>query len=717
MLRQKNAFYAMTQSWCLLLLALLTSFAVSASQAEQTTGWIKDPTHPPVQLRLMLTGEQNTAKNKVESVLEVQLDSDWKTYWRSPGEGGVAPTLDWSDSHNIADVQWHWPVPNYYELLGVTTLGYQSSVAFPLTITLEDKSKPALLKANLRMATCTTICVITDYPINIEINAANLQLNEDALFLFSQGMSHTPKPSEKVALLGSYWDQENQSLSLKISNKGQWQSPNLFIDGVEVVDDYFERPTLQTEDDVLFAAFKVSNWLGEADIAGKALTITVTDDTIATEINTVVSTTPFETSMSLQSDVYRMLSMIGFAIIGGLILNIMPCVLPVLGMKLNGMLGTQDLPLNRVRRSFIASALGIMTSFMILAAGISLLKLGGHAIGWGIQFQSPWFIAFIFIVTLLFTINLFGLFEFQLPASINTWMALKGGESYAGHFLQGMFATLLATPCSAPFLGTAVAYALGSSYLELWLIFFALSLGMSAPWLTFAIKPQLVRYLPKPGAWMYKVKALFGFFMLMTTLWLASLLKPFIGSFATITLITVILISVLVWITKKHGTKIVIILLSVITLALGSGLLVGSMTAKHWASPIVDDLNWQILDSNQIPQLVSEGKTVFVDVTADWCITCKANKVGVILQDPVYQKLKQQDIVLMKGDWTTPSKKVTAFLQSHQRYGVPFNIVYGPSNPTGIPLPVVLSSDEVIAAINQASSALTPNQEGNINEQ
>ncbi len=716
MLRQKNIFHAMTLSWCLLLLTLLTSFAANASQPKQNTGWIKDPTHPPVQLRMMLTGEQNTAENKVESVLEVQLDSDWKTYWRSPGEGGVAPKLDWSESQNIADVQWHWPAPNYYQLLGVTTLGYQSSVAFPLTITLEDNSKPALFKANLRMATCTTICVITDYPIVLDIDAANLPLDEDALFLYNQGMSHSPKPSDSVELLGSYWDQANQNLSLKISNKGQWQSPNLFIDGEEVVDDYFEKPTLQTEDGVLFATFNVSNWLGEADITGKHITITVTDETIATELNTVVSAAPFETAMSQKSHAYRIISMIGFALIGGLILNIMPCVLPVLGMKLNSMLSTQDLPLSRVRRSFIASALGIMTSFMILAAGISLLKIGGHAIGWGIQFQSPWFIAFLFVITLLFTINLFGLFEFQLPSSVNTWMALKGGDSYIGHFSQGMFATLLATPCSAPFLGTAVAYALGSSYIELWLIFLALSLGMSAPWLIFAIKPQLVRYLPKPGAWMHKVKTVFGFFMFLTTLWLASLLKPFIGSFATTSVITVIVISVLAWITKKQGAKVLIILLSVLTLALGSGLLIGSMTAKHWASPIVDDLNWQELDAKQIPQLVAEGKTVFVDVTADWCITCKANKVGVILQNPVYQKLQQQDLVLMKGDWTTPSKKVTAFLQSHQRYGVPFNIVYGPSHPDGIPLPVVLNSDEVMAAINQASRAISPNQEEEINE-
>jgi suppressor for copper-sensitivity B len=333
---------------------------------------------------------------------------------------------------------------------------------------------------------------------------------------------------------------------------------------------------------------------------------------------------------------------------------------------------------------------------------MTLLKLGGNAVGWGIQFQSVWFIALMLIITLLFSLNLLGLFEFRLPSSMSTWMATQGDNSHSGHFVQGMFATLLATPCSAPFLGTAVAYALGASYVELWAIFLALGLGMSSPWLLFALFPSLTRLLPKPGNWMNHVKLLFGLMMFITSLWLASLLKPFIGLFATIVLCATIFIAVLIWVGVKLGRKVMVPLLAITTVLSGVGLIAGSMTAEHWRTPIVDDLPWQPLDAKQIPALVAQGKTVFVDVTADWCITCKANKVGVILQDPVYSHLQQPDMVLMKGDWTTPSESVTGYLQSNGRYGVPFNIVYGPKVPAGIPLPVILDGDTVVQAINTA---------------
>ncbi|SON49533.1 protein-disulfide reductase DsbD family protein [Vibrio tapetis] len=701
MLKKIKLRLAVIKSWYLLTLCLLASFAVNASQTVQSTGWITDPNHPPASLRFMLTGAQDPSARQIEAVLEVQLEPEWKTYWRSPGEGGVAPTLDWSNSSNIADLQWHWPAPNYYELLGVTTLGYQSQVAFPITITLEDETKPAVLDASLRMASCTTICVITDYPIKLPFTPQELRLNQEAMFLYSQGMSNTPKQTQQVSIEGTYWDQANQTLTVELSQSGQWQSPRLFVDGKAITDEYFEQPTIHLEEQTLTATFKVSNWLGEADLTNKPITLTVADDTLAVELNTDISAVPFQSNITTTTE-HSLFVMLGFALLGGLILNLMPCVLPVLGMKLNSIVSAQNLPLAHVRRSFIASALGIVSSFALLAVGISALKLGGQAIGWGIQFQNGWFIGFMFVVTLAFAANLFGFFELQLPSKLNTWLARQGDNSYLGHYVQGAFATLLATPCSAPFLGTAVAYALGASYTELWLIFLALGLGMSGPWILLAIRPKLITLLPKPGAWMFRVKMVFAVLMLATSLWLASLLSPFIGQAAMLLLIALVLLALIIWVRIKHGTKALLLILASIAFFLGAGLVVGSVTAKHWSTPIVDDLNWQPLNADEIPTLVAQGKTVFVDVTADWCITCKANKIGVILQDPVYSALGDQNIVLMKGDWTTPSDSVTKFLQSHQRYGVPFNIVYGPSSAQGIPLPVILNSEDVVSAIHAA---------------
>ncbi|GAL32041.1 membrane protein suppressor for copper-sensitivity ScsB [Vibrio maritimus] len=399
--------------------------------------------------------------------------------------------------------------------------------------------------------------------------------------------------------------------------------------------------------------------------------------------------------------------MLGFALLGGLILNIMPCVLPVLGMKLNSIISGAGQSRKQVRLSFLASSAGIITSFLLLAGALSALKMAGHMIGWGIQFQSSGFIILMAVVTLLFAANLLGLFNIQLPSSMSTWLATKGDHSYSGHFIQGMFATLLATPCSAPFLGTAVAYALGASYVQLWLIFAFLGIGMSIPWLMFTVFPGLVKAFPKPGAWMNKLKLMFGTMMLLTSLWLTSLLSAFIGTTATVLIIGIVVIASFVMVGKVYGRKAFILMSGLSVFALGGGLIVGSVTADSWSTPIVDDLNWQRLDAQSIPSLVAEGKTVFVDVTADWCITCKANKIGVVLQDPVYSQLQQANVVTMRGDWTTPSDSVTGYLQSYGRFGVPFNIVYGPKHPEGIALPVILTSDNVIQALNAANG--TPN--------
>lgn len=690
-----------------LFIALCMSIFFTHMTAAQTTGWISDPAHPPVKLRLMMTGQSDARSNTVQAVLDVELADEWKTYWRSPGEAGIAPELNWSSSSNIESIDWHWPVPRYFEQLGIQTLGYKSHVAFPLTITLAHADQPAHLSARLRLPSCTDICVITDYPIELAINPQTLNLDQEAMFLFNQGLSQSPRANTDIDVMASYWDGEQQQLVVQLSNKNQWQSPQVLADGREVENEFFAPPKLiianhtdehsGEKNNLLTAIFAVSNWKGHADLSHKPIAITVSDTTFATELTSTIGTTP------IQYQTTSMITMLAFALLGGLILNIMPCVLPVLGLKLNSIALQHSASPQQVRASFLASALGIITSFGLLAGMLTILKMAGGIVGWGIQFQSLPFIVLMLSVTLLFALNLLGLFEFRLPSSLNTWAAKQGKQNYLGHFVQGMFATLLATPCSAPFLGTAVAYALGASLYELWVIFIALGIGMSTPWLVFAIVPKLVQFMPKPGAWMNRIKIVFGIMMLATSYWLTSLLSPFWGAMVTWLIGLSITLFTLIWLVKQYGRKVLIPLIAMFTLGAGTMLVIGSLTADHWATPTVDDLSWQKLRSEKIAQLTAQGKTVFVDVTADWCITCKANKIGVILQDPVYTALNQPNMILMKGDWTRPNDSVTQYLHSNGRYGVPFNIVYGPNAPQGIALPVILAEKDVIKAIDQAS--------------
>ncbi|MCG3845284.1 thioredoxin family protein [Photobacterium damselae] len=679
--------------------ALMMSLSVHASTL--TTGWVHNPQHPPVAVRLMLTGEKNEANKTVEGLLEVKLDKDWKTYWRSPGEGGTAPSINWELSSNLNSVDWHWPLPKRYEFLGVETLGYKHDVIFPMTFHLDDMNKPVFLSGKLTMSSCTSICVLTDYELSLDFNPEKLVPSVDAMVLYNKGNSLVPKPSTAVELTQVSYDEAKKIVSIVATNKAGWTNPDVFVDGQSkpVKQTSFLTPKIDVSGEQLIAQVPVSSWFGTPKLVGEPLSVTITDKDIAVELSKVADNKPV---IALQND--SLLKVIGLALLGGLILNIMPCVLPVLGMKLSSVISAKGLERRQIRAQFIASALGILVSFWLLAGFLALLKVSGQALGWGVQFQSPWFIGAMMIITGLFAANMLGLFEIRLSSNTNTWLATRGGNSYGGHFVQGMFATLLATPCSAPFLGTAVAFALGANYLTLFAIFTALAVGMAAPWLLIALFPQLANALPKPGMWMNTIKTIFGLMMLVTSLWLLSLMANFFSLKIVIVIGVIALALLLSQLWRIKGKRATLLTVGFLIIVTAIGLIIGSLTADKWAKPLPQDHHWTPLNVEQIKQDVAQGKTVFVDVTADWCITCKANKVGVILQEPVYSALDQENIVLMRGDWTKPSDYVTNFLQSHGRFGVPFNIVYGPAAPNGIELPVILTSEQVLDALKQASS-------------
>ena len=695
-----------------LLLVGACSLSVAGSFSQTSTGWITNKDHPPVTVQLKLSGKFDAESKQLDAILNVNLEGDWKTYWRSPGESGVAPVFKWEDdSTNIADVIWSWPAPKRYPVLGIETLGYKHEIHFPIAISVNDPTKEAVLRGTITLPSCTSICVLTDYPVDLFFTANDLTVDNDIAFEYQQALGAVPVliTAEQVKQkqnnltineLDSYWDQINQQVVVKIKNQVNWKNADIFIDliGEEYETTFFSKPKISVSEKTLIASFDVSSWGGDVNLSQVKIHATVIDDNLAVELVSETSNNPIIFSGS-ESNIFTMFL---FALLGGLILNVMPCVLPVLGMKLSSVLGAHGLEKSKIRRQFLASSAGIITSFWLLAGFLLLLKFSGQALGWGIQFQNPYFIAVMVIITAIFAANMLGLFEIQLPSSAQTWLATKGDDSYIGHYLQGMFATLLATPCSAPFLGTAVGFALGASPLALLVIFTALGLGMALPWLLIAVFPSIALLLPKPGKWMGAVKGFFAILILLTSAWLLSLMVIFVGLGLVLLISLLFVIIFFVLIAKKQGKKVALIVLASTLIFSATGLLVGSLTASYWASPIKNDLQWEDLNVDFINEQVAQGKTVFVDVTADWCVTCKANKIGVIYQDPVYSALKAENIVLVKGDWTKPSKKITEYLHAYNRFGVPFNIIYGPNAPNGIELSTVLSSDAVIDALHKA---------------
>lgn len=684
--------------WLVSLIAALLIYSAQSLAETPSTGWLSHEDHPPVSVKLELTGHYEAERNLLPALLHVELDDGWKTYWRSPGEGGIPPTFDWAKSANINDIEWHWPVPSRYSIQGIDTVGYQGSLTFPLMVQLSPDARQANISGTLTMSSCTTVCVLTDYPIDVHVDLDTLTVDSDRAFAFNQATGKVPREYDSNNVKQAIWSDANQRVQLTIERDSGWQNPQLFIHSNDetLADAEFSSPDIQVESNSLTANIDVSHWLDLPDLSGAELIVTVSDEKFAAEYKVQL------TAGTIANNAPPLWAILLMALAGGLILNIMPCVLPVLGLKVQSLMlsGVQEPKV--VRKQFFASSLGIISSFLVIALGLMALRWSGGSVGWGIQFQNPYFIAALVAITWLFALNLMGAFEFKLPSSLSTSAATAGDDSYKGHFLQGMLATVLATPCTAPFLGTAVAFALAAESSVILLIFAALGVGMALPWLLIAVFPRTAKLLPKPGRWMQWVKPIFATMMLATTVWLTTLLKNFISNEVFLALTVGLSVLTLVIIGKVHGRKALILSIGgflVLAAVVGTTLV---LTADRWVNKLPQDHQWQPLTQQRIDEAVASGQTVFVDVTADWCVTCQANKIGVLLQDPVFTALGEERVTRLRGDWTKANERITQYLKANNTFGVPFNKVYGPGAPDGITLPVVLSKDKVMDALEDA---------------
>ena len=373
--------------------------------------------------------------------------------------------------------------------------------------------------------------------------------------------------------------------------------------------------------------------------------------------------------------------MLLFGVIGGLILNAMPCVLPVLSLKVFSLIRDSDQGSAQVRRGALATAAGILVSFWALAAVAILARSAGRAVGWGVQFQDPTFVAALALIVVLFCLNLWGLFEIVLPSSLLTRIGTAQTQQHGlgGHFVAGMFTTLMATPCSAPFLGTAVGFALAQPPLIVLGIFTAVGVGMALPYIALLIAPGLARFLPRPGAWMEHLKIAMGFLLAAAAVWLFYVLANQIPRQALAAIqIALLALAGAIWVASQvRGRKRVLPWSAAVLAAAATLLLAGGAKAPATAET-AHLLDWQPFDQAQIDELLAEGRTVFVDVTADWCFTCKVNERLVLETEPVASAFSTHEVVAMKADWTHRDDDIADYLASHGRYSVPTYVLYKP---------------------------------------
>ena len=293
------------------LFAMLCSVFISVAQAETpNTGWLKNPNHTPIETRFVLTGQINKVDQTVAGFLEVSLAGDWKTYWRSPGEGGISPSMTWEGSQNIRSIDWYWPYPKRFDLLGIETLGYKGSVIFPMTLHIDDLNKPVTFKADLTLSSCTTICVLTDYPFELTFTPTDLTLSKEAMHVYAQGLSQVPKESALISDVKAVWDATKMQLQVTATKKMGWIAPDVLVDGPsdEMQDDNFSRPKIDVDGDNITATFDVSSWMGTPDLTGEDISVTLKDKEFIAEQPASIADGMITRRSGLQSIVRMVLS-------------------------------------------------------------------------------------------------------------------------------------------------------------------------------------------------------------------------------------------------------------------------------------------------------------------------------------------------------------------------------------------------------------------------
>jgi suppressor for copper-sensitivity B len=403
--------------------------------------------------------------------------------------------------------------------------------------------------------------------------------------------------------------------------------------------------------------------------------------------------------------------MLVLALLGGLILNAMPCVLPVLSLKVFGLVRSAGHGRAEVVRGALATSAGIVVSFLALALAALAARAAGAAVGWGVQFQRPGFVAFLAVVVVLFCLNLWGLFEIQLPARLARVGATGPREGAAGHFASGLFATLMATPCSAPFLGTAIGFALAQEAPVILAIFTAVGIGMSLPYLLLAAAPGTARFLPRPGAWMETVRGVMGFLLAAAAVWLFYVLSSQMSPerLAAVQL-GLLGLALFTWLRhrgftgaslrKAAGVGMAATVAATLALAIWTG---GEAPAQ--ATETAEGLiRWENFDRGKAQQLATGGQLVFVDVTADWCFTCKVNERLVLNTPETAGLFEEHGVVPMKADWTNRNDEIARFLAEHGRYGIPFYLLYRPGQDPHV-FSELLTKENVAAAVREAAQA------------
>jgi thiol:disulfide interchange protein/DsbC/DsbD-like thiol-disulfide interchange protein len=695
-------------------LALIALGALLAGVAGAATAKAVQTEHVEAELVAERTAVEPGKPSRIG--LRLKMDEHWHTYWRNPGDTGLPTTIQWQLPAGFRAGDIEWPAPQRIDVGPFANYGYEGEVVLPVLLAGPAGIAPGAsvpIKARAEWLVCREQCIPGGADLELDLNtAAGSAPDSRWAGLFANAQSGQPRaagdwqwsayktggrldlvwlpPAGSVAPSRVQFFPHAEGVIEPAARQALYHLP----DGRLRLNLVLSKQLAQMPAGIDGALTSASGWgKGTLDRAHAIFVSAKVDGALpqnaqgGTALDSAVTFTGGAGPSTM-----GLVGAIALALVGGLILNLMPCVFPVISLKVLGFAQQAHGHLRIIRMHGLVFAAGVVLSFVALAGVVLALRAGGEELGWGFQLQSPAVVTALAILFFLLALNIAGFFEVStlVPGGI---AAFEARNPYVNSFLSGVLAVVIASPCTAPFMGAALGFALAQPPVEALAVFVALGLGMALPYLLLAWYPAWLKRLPKPGPWMLWLKQLLAIPLAATVIWLGWVLAQQSGvdAFARL-LFVLLLLAVGVWCAQQQ----------LMPRNVSRVLAVGAVLVAGWlAWPLIDDAaaasvkpaaigDWQPYSRARLDELVNAGQPVFVDFTAAWCVSCQANKKLVLEREDAIKAFAEKKVVLLRADWTRRDPEITAALAEFGRSGVPVYVLYRPAKSTLV-LPEILT--------------------------
>jgi thiol:disulfide interchange protein len=687
-------------------IAIIFGIAFALAACRPAAGASSSADAPHVHVQLVFPQTQLTPGTQADAGLYFKLEPGWHVYWQNAGDSGEPPHIKWDLPKGITASDLQFPAPKRLPLGPLMDFGYENEVLFPFSIDIAKTAKPgpAVLHAKVDWLVCREVCIPgkaeLSQQVQIGSGAAPVSASTADQALWNR-LAHalpTPLPAHNQAI----FQPTPSGFRLAVDTGRRETTGQFFPADQDILDNPAPQPVTPTPTGLILDLKKDANLSANPAQLKGVLELADGRNYQLAAIPGTIAAPPAAPSANAGA----LAKIVAFAFLGGLLLNLMPCVFPVLFLKGLSLVNSGSEERHRLRLHGLVYTLGILVSFWILVAALLALRAAGDTLGWGFQFQSP---VFLFLLSGLFFflgLALAGQFEIGLSVT-GAGQSLAARQGYAGSFFTGVLAVVVATPCTAPFMGAAIGYALAQSAVVTFAVFTALALGLAAPYVALTLQPAWTRVLPKPGAWMEVLKQAVSLFMFGTVVWLTWVLAQAYGAaLVAAVLSSFVLLAVAGWFLGRWPGKTWAksIAAAFLLIVVAAGFLAPIELAQNQEKlstegSEVRSTAWQPWSTDAVQKNLAAGRPVFVDFTASWCLSCQVNERVALDKPDVMQAFGEHNVVLLKADWTREDPAITQALTTLGRSAVPVYALYAPGEDAPTLLPQVLTPGIVTDAL------------------